>query len=354
MGVQSGYTWEADPEPDRLGGPGRTRPVDVRAVEDHAIRGKLKMSPDPSTREVYSIGMERVALTLGRMLGLPIPDTLVRDCRWTPRMRRQARAERTQLGDGRGWHPDDARRRSKRRHLPPWLRLRYLDGEPRPRGAKPRGRAPSFGVRHANALSSRIWLIDHGATGLWFPSHFDQALNGLNDTELVDVGDGAAHKRGALPPRPDIAAAVDASFDVRDAIVASRDDLAAARLAAVEAEQTKIAAALEQLRESVRTIRRERTLFDAIHQLGVMLDQDFPVPAAEHAQRRRERVETIERERPRAPGDSRLTVPRDLDHLIAAVAVAAAEHAALEHNIAQDYSDLEYDAAALGSQEPAR
>jgi hypothetical protein len=74
MGIQSGYTWKVDPVADPLGGPGRTKPVDVRAAEDYAVRGKLKKSPDPSTREGYSIGMEHVALTLGRNLGLPIPE----------------------------------------------------------------------------------------------------------------------------------------------------------------------------------------------------------------------------------------------------------------------------------------
>jgi hypothetical protein len=59
---------------DTLRGPGRTDRHDVRAAEDHAVRGILKRAPAPDTREVYSIGMEHVALTLGGSLGLPIPE----------------------------------------------------------------------------------------------------------------------------------------------------------------------------------------------------------------------------------------------------------------------------------------
>jgi hypothetical protein len=52
--------------------------------------------------------------------------------------------------------------------------------------------------RHAGALASacKVWLIDQGITGLWFPSKFDSSLT-LGDTERVH---GPPEGRPGCPP----------------------------------------------------------------------------------------------------------------------------------------------------------
>lgn len=56
------------------------------------------------------------------------------------------------------------------------------------------------------AQKCKMWLIDNGCTGLWFPSKFDPSFRGQR-IEDVDIGDGAIHEEvrrislGAMPQR---------------------------------------------------------------------------------------------------------------------------------------------------------
>jgi hypothetical protein len=127
--------------------------------------------------------------------------------------------------------------------------------------------------------------------------------------------------------------AVDALFDLRDAIAAHRDELEAACRDAISEQVARVADALAEIPTAVDMLRREQALLEAVGRAaaGGYLDSlDFRVPGLGWSDRRREKVERIERDRPSSPGDSRHNVPRELDHLLAAVAVAIAEEAGAE------------------------
>lgn len=185
--LTTGLTWETDPDGNIHAAQGRTAQGRwVRAVENRQQRAVVKTSPDRVTREVYSLGMERVCWTLGnRHLGLLMPDVWLEDFQGEPaaviaRVRntrewRQAGAtpmlmstilNEDQLAIGVAFDIWTANRdRTDRNMLV----------EPHP---------PD--TRYAMASACKVWWIDQGLTALWTPSKFDENLK-LNETEKVQV-----------------------------------------------------------------------------------------------------------------------------------------------------------------------
>ena len=168
---------------------GRTTHRWVRSTNDKAVCALFKSAPPDSGRETYSIGMEAVAYQLGVHLGLPIPETVLAtvgglDGALVELVRGQ-----------RDWQTADAAPMLKT-HINNldcfpvgvvfdiWIanldrKAQHLLVQPLPPGVRP-----------AIAQDARVLLIDHGVSGLWFPSKFAEGLT-LDDTEKVDVGDGS-------------------------------------------------------------------------------------------------------------------------------------------------------------------
>jgi hypothetical protein len=143
--------------------------------------------------------MEWVAWKLGTDLGVPIPRVWLEDFNGQP----AAVIER--IENQRDWRTGDAAPmlKSKIGNEDCWpisvafdVWIANSDREPRHILLQP----DPPNDRIAVARGCRVWFIDHGVSGLWFPSKFDPAL-GLDDTEKVEVGDGTMHERAERAAR---------------------------------------------------------------------------------------------------------------------------------------------------------
>lgn len=168
--------------------PGRTTRQWVRATAEPFPRAMFKTPPANSGREIYSIAMEAVAYELGTQLGLPIPEAQLASVAGEDGVLIK------RIDEMRDWRMADGAPMLKS-HIKNlgcfalgvafdiWLanldrKHQHLLVEPLPRGVRP-----------AVAQDARVYLIDHGVSGLWFPSKFDPGLT-VDDTEKVDVDDG--------------------------------------------------------------------------------------------------------------------------------------------------------------------
>lgn len=187
--LSEGHTWESDPAGNQMATAGRTVHRWVRSNEDKSVCALFKSPPPDSGREIYSIGMEAVSYQLGRLLDLPIPETVLATVDGV-------NGALVELARGqRDWQNADAAPMLKshvnNRDCFPvgvvfdiWIanldrKDQHLLVQPLPVGA-----------RAAVAQDARVLLIDHGVSGLWFPSKFADGLT-VHDTEKVDVGDGS-------------------------------------------------------------------------------------------------------------------------------------------------------------------
>jgi hypothetical protein len=187
--LSEGHTWESDPAGNLMATAGRTVHRWVRSNQDKSVCAMFKSPPVDSGREIYSIGMEAVTYQLGRMLDLPIPETILATIDGVD-------GALVELARGqRDWQTADAAPMLKS-HINNldcfpvgvafdiWIanldrKAQHLLVQPLPVGA-----------RAAVAQEARVLLIDHGVSGLWFPSKFADGLT-VHDTEKVDVGDGS-------------------------------------------------------------------------------------------------------------------------------------------------------------------
>lgn len=203
MGFADGHTWETDPDPNQMATPGRTTRRWVRAREAPRPRAIFKTAPPNPEREMYSIGMEVVAYKFGAQLGLPI---------------REAQLASLDGEDGVLVKRVDNMRDWRMADGAPMLKTHINNLDCFPLGVafdiwmanldrKDQHilvEALPPGVRPAIAQDAQIFLIDHGVTGLWFPSKFGDGLT-MADTERVDVGDGSlleAHERAGRQRMP--------------------------------------------------------------------------------------------------------------------------------------------------------
>lgn len=188
MALSSSYTWTPDPVGNNLAAAGRTDFQWVRAQEDPAVAAVAKFPPPGGPREIYTMGMERVASELGRALGLSIPEVWLDDVAGRPaavvdripETLTWARSYRgvdvaTRLGN-RSWWPAGV-------VFDVWIANvdrveRNLLLQPLPEG-----------IQFAAAQSFELWLIDHGMSGLYWSSKFDAGLP-PDRPDQVQVGDG--------------------------------------------------------------------------------------------------------------------------------------------------------------------
>jgi hypothetical protein len=192
--LQSGLTWERDPDVPGLASNGRSLLRWLRSVEQ-PVRRVLFKTPDPKRsdvhpNELYCCGMERVTYRFGEMLGLPVPEV------WLERVDREDGCLCRHIVDGRdlpncgkaivmlGNIENDARALGVAFDL--WLanvdrRAANLMFEPMPPG-----------TRAVAAQSSKMWLIDNGCGGLFPPRKFG-APDAKAPPESVDVGSGDMH-----------------------------------------------------------------------------------------------------------------------------------------------------------------
>jgi hypothetical protein len=184
--VGSGRTWQEDPDGNKLTAGGRTSRVWVRDVDEHSIRAMIKQPPERMPQEIYAIGMERVAFTLGAALQLPIPKVWLEDWEGAPC------AVIEHILNTRTWQMaggapmlmsnvvnDDTWALSVLFDI--WMANgdrvpRNILVEPLPEG-----------TRAAVATESRTWLIDHGHCALWFPSKFKVGGRGADDPARHDL-----------------------------------------------------------------------------------------------------------------------------------------------------------------------
>jgi hypothetical protein len=132
--------------------------------------------------------MEWVAWKLGTVLGVPIPKV------WLEDFEDQPAAIMERITNHRDWRTGDAAPmlKSKIGNEECWpisvaFDIWIANNDRLPRHVLLQPDPPEDRV--AVARECRVWFIDHGVSGLWFPSKFDPAL-GLDDTDKVEVGDG--------------------------------------------------------------------------------------------------------------------------------------------------------------------
>jgi hypothetical protein len=231
--VQSGYTWELDPDPNVLA-TGRTDQIWIRS-DDLAVQALAKQRAAGSPqREVYSLGMEWVGYKLGTQLGLPIPEV------WLETFNGEPAAISRRVPNVKMWHHAAA--------AAPMLMANITNADLLPLAVAfdifianvdrvPRNvliEPLPEGRRAAVAASSRFWLIDYGLAGLWFPSKFDLTLADPNLLERVVVRsagrmmpDAEKLLRDQMPDafkRPFSELTAEAREDVLDPIRAISDD----------------------------------------------------------------------------------------------------------------------------------
>lgn len=147
-----------------------------------------KFPPQGEPREIYTMGMERVASELGRALGLLIPEV------WLDEVEGRPAAVVDRIPETLTWArayrgTDVATRLANRSWWPVgvvfdvWIANvdrveRNLLLQPLPEG-----------IQFAAAQSFELWLIDHGMSGLYWSSKFDAGLP-KDRPDQVQVGDG--------------------------------------------------------------------------------------------------------------------------------------------------------------------
>jgi hypothetical protein len=200
----------------------------------------------------------------------------------------------------------------------PLQRKIYGHEAPHPQMILPEGVPLPKPVSAANARARS--LVDaYIAAGNELAEAEKRAKRAPHDREAAVRLDAA---RGAR--RETKEAAISAVFESRDVMVEHYGQLSAdgqKRLAVLSERANEL---IGELRTTIDAALFERTLAEALERVGATIDtMDFrmPQPDSPRAKRRRERMDRMECERPAAPGDSRLNVPRDLDHLIPALAV---------------------------------
>ncbi len=159
----------------------------MRAKENAAITALAKSPPRGEPREIYTMGMERVASELGRALGLSMPEVWLEDVDGKP----AAVVERiphtlpwstcytdTDVADrlqDRSWWPTGV-------VFDVWIA--NLDRAGKNMLVQP---LPD-GTKFAIADSYELWLIDHGLSGLYWSTKF--GVPEKDQPDKVDVGDG--------------------------------------------------------------------------------------------------------------------------------------------------------------------
>jgi hypothetical protein len=204
--LASGRGWEIDPAINIVH-EGRTLRTWLKDGQNPGTRALFKR-PDPSGAEIgeiYSMGMERVCFTLGNLLGLPMPQIYLED------FEGNIGSVQLKVENSRNWKlaqgcPMLMNEIVNEDQLPlcfvfdAWVANidrvdRNLLAQAEPPTKLPNG-----------AQKCRVWLVDNGCTGLWFPSKFDSALLG-EPVEKVDVQNGSIREDvqrsalGAMPQR---------------------------------------------------------------------------------------------------------------------------------------------------------
>lgn len=189
--LTSNHDWETDPKGNVFATAGRTQRRWVRSTQERKTTALVKTAPPDSGREVYSLGMEWVAWKLGSTVGVPIPRV------WLEGFGGQPAAILERIENQRDWCQGDAAPMLKTKignegcwPISVAFDIWIANSDRQPRHILIQPDPPEDRV--AVARECRVWFIDHGVSGLWFPSKFDPAL-GLEDTEKVDVGDGTMH-----------------------------------------------------------------------------------------------------------------------------------------------------------------
>jgi hypothetical protein len=186
--LESGQTWEADPEGNFVGSGGMNRRVWLRDTNAHGIRAIFKSPPSSEPEAIYSIGMERVVFNLAEALRIPVPAVHlepfggVSGCvmsRVSDNARTFQQSEGKVMLDG----IDDEAQWPLYATFDIWIAnydrdRRNLMLEPVPPETLPQ-----------RAIRCRTWLIDNGASGLWWPRKFDTNLT--VEVDRVTVGDGS-------------------------------------------------------------------------------------------------------------------------------------------------------------------
>jgi hypothetical protein len=151
------------------------------------------------------MGMERIAYSLGEALGIPMPRVCLEEFQGHPG------SLQWRIDNARSWMqapgcPMLMNEISNEDQLPLCfmfdLWIANIDRVDRNllAQADPPSKLPKF------ATKCRMWLVDHGCTGLWFPAKFDAGLAG-QPVEQVIVGDGMMRDDvqravlGAMPQR---------------------------------------------------------------------------------------------------------------------------------------------------------
>lgn len=186
LSVESGYSWEDDPAHQGSDGPGMNPRKTVRAKGHSEVTAIAKFPPRQHPEDIYGIGMERVASRLGKLLKVPVPEV------WLEEVDGQPAAVVRRIPQVVAWVLASPDVRKKIQSKDDWpisvvfdVWIANYDRWPRNLLFQP---LPE-GTHFSSAASYRLWLIDHGLTGLLWAQKFDLSL-GARDIEHVDVGQG--------------------------------------------------------------------------------------------------------------------------------------------------------------------
>jgi hypothetical protein len=173
VSLHSGVEWVEDPQGNANSHDGRTIRRDMRSKRDQSRLALVKRpKPEYVDSEMYAIGMERVAYTLGSTLDLPIPET------WLDNVEGHPSSVQRRIPDARSW-------RMMEGGVPQLRNIRNTEVYPLGalfdvwmantdrRDVNLLLEALPPGTPPGRARESQVWLIDHGCCGLWPANKFD-------------------------------------------------------------------------------------------------------------------------------------------------------------------------------------
>lgn len=193
--LESGCEWEEDPVGNANSHDGRTVRRDLRS-KTGPTRLVIAKRPKPEIpAEIYSIGMERIAYSLGTLLGLPIPETYLETFEGEHYSLQRRITESLSWRQAQSFpqmraNVSNADLYAKASLFDVWLA--NIDR----RDVNLLFEAEPDGEKCANARSCRLWLIDHGLCGLWTAAKWTP--EGADPTAIIT---DPAVLHGLLHPR---------------------------------------------------------------------------------------------------------------------------------------------------------